>query len=323
MIGSVNIKVKDSRNSYVFELRRNITVLCGESGRGKTTLFEMISDFNRYGKNSGIKVICDKPVIAISGEMWKERIANVNNSVVVIDEDNKFVRTKEFAEIIKNSSNYYLLITRVELEQLPISVEEIYKIVGNKNKKFERMYHHVWNMYDSPTKSSLPFRPELIITEDSKSGYQFFRTIAENSGIECISAMGKSNLYELLKSNKDKSVVVIADGAALGTQICNLVERQRLYPKKIAIFLPESFEWLLLKSGVVESVPVDLNNPENFIDSSKYFSWERYFTDILVQTTKDIKYMKYPKNKGKLPAYYIQDKTIASVKKMMEGLEFS
>ena len=71
MIGTIAIKIQDSRNAYKFELKRNITILCGASGRGKTTLFEMVSDYNRYGKNSGTKISCDRPVIAVSGENWQ------------------------------------------------------------------------------------------------------------------------------------------------------------------------------------------------------------------------------------------------------------
>lgn len=55
MIGSVAISVRDRRNSYHFTLRRNITILSGDSGRGKTTLYEMISDYNRFKRDSGIK----------------------------------------------------------------------------------------------------------------------------------------------------------------------------------------------------------------------------------------------------------------------------
>ena len=57
MIGIHKVSVKKSRNSYTFKLTRNITVLCGDSGRGKTTLYEMIHEYNRYGRNSGVSSI--------------------------------------------------------------------------------------------------------------------------------------------------------------------------------------------------------------------------------------------------------------------------
>ena len=140
MIGKVSVRIMDNRNSYFFELNRNITVLTGESGRGKTTLFEMIEDYNRNGSASGVKLICDHQVIAIGDRNWQEEISEHENSVMVIDEDNKFIRTHEFADAVKKSSNYFLLITRSYLEQLPYSVTEIYEISGTKNKKFKNVY---------------------------------------------------------------------------------------------------------------------------------------------------------------------------------------
>ena len=72
MRGKVSVTVRDSRNSYSFELKRNITILTGDSGCGKTTLFEMIMDYNRYGKQSGIHISCERPVVAVFGNNWKE-----------------------------------------------------------------------------------------------------------------------------------------------------------------------------------------------------------------------------------------------------------
>lgn len=46
MIGIVNVSVRNSRNSYTFALKRNITILSGDSGTGKTTLYNMIADYN-------------------------------------------------------------------------------------------------------------------------------------------------------------------------------------------------------------------------------------------------------------------------------------
>ena len=51
--------------------------------------------------------------------------------------------------------------------------------------------------------------------------------------------------------------------------------------------LPESFEWLLLKSGLVhaDDLATMLENPSEYIESEDFFSWENYFTDYLVQNT--------------------------------------
>ncbi len=64
------------------------------------------------------------------------------------------------------------------------------------------------------------------------------------------------------------------------------------------LYLPESFEWLILKSGVVSGKDLDriLENPEDFIESRRFFSWERFFTDLLIFMTQD-SYLKYTKRR--------------------------
>ena len=52
MIGRVSIKISNQRNSYKFTLNRNITILRGDSGTGKTTLYDMIRDYNNLGKKA-------------------------------------------------------------------------------------------------------------------------------------------------------------------------------------------------------------------------------------------------------------------------------
>ena len=321
MKGAYQIRVKNNRNSYMFELRRNITILRGESGRGKTTLFDMIYEFNRFGKNSGVAVSCDREMIALSGDDWENVIEKNPGTIIVIDEDSQFIRSKDFATALRGSDNYFLLITRNYLADLPISVDEIYELTGAKNKKFKKVYQDVNRMFDRPSEKSLPFVPDVIITEDKKSGYHFFKAESDRMGIQCISAGGKSKIFDVMNQYSGEKVVVIADGAAFGAEIADVVEQQNLRPKKLAIFLPESFEWLVLQSGIVKNVEIEkLEHPEEYADSSLYMSWEQYFTEILTEATKDVKYMKY--KKAKLPDFYMQEKNATEIKKIAKGINW-
>ena len=66
----------------------------------------------------------------------------------------------------------------------------------------------------------------------------------------------------------------------------------------MAIYLPESFEWLILKSDVIRDKDIAevLDHPSDFIESKEYMSWERFFTALLVDKTKDT-YLRYSKSK--------------------------
>lgn len=321
MHGMYRIRIKNSRNTYSFELRRNITVLRGESGRGKTTLFDMIHEYNRFGKNSGVSISCDREIIAIDGDQWEEDILAHPSAIIVIDEDSHFIRSRDFARTVQGSDNYYLLITRNYLAELPISVDEIYELTGSKNKKFKRVYREIDRMYDHPSSRYLPFIPEIVVTEDNRSGYQFFKQVAEKAGIQCVSAEGKTKIFKKISQYTDRNVVVIADGAAFGAEINDFVEQQKLRPRKLALFLPESFEWIVLKSGVIQGIePSRIEQPELYADSAKFMSWEQYFTELLINETKGIDYLRY--KKSKLAEFYLQEKTAEMIRKEIKGIQF-
>lgn len=321
MIGAVHVVVRNKRNSYDFTLRRNITLLQGGSGTGKTTLYEMIRAYNDSGNdNSGVKITCDKNIVVLEGKSWEEQLEKLRNSIVVIDEGSKFILSSDFASKVKGSDNYFLIITRNYLAQLPYSVDEIYHIKGRgKKKAFERSYKDVDRFYNQPNLEGFPFYPKVIITEDSGSGYQFFAEVAKMAGIRCERAGGKSKIAAVLKKYENDNVIIVADGAALGPEMDNFVKRQKLSHGKLALFFPESFEWLILKSGIVGDPNIEeLEHPENYADSKKYISWEPYFTDLLCNRTADYEYMRYKKNH--LGSFYIEQKE--TILKQMPHVNF-
>lgn len=55
----------------------------------------------------------------------------------------------------------------------------------------------------------------------------------------------------------------------------------------VLIYLPESFEWLVLEAGILDSHEVReiLAQPEDYIESKDFFSWEQFFTRLLVDKT--------------------------------------
>jgi len=55
MNGSHLVKISRRRGTkYTFTIKRNITIVRGDSGTGKTTLFDMVADYMRTGEQSGV-----------------------------------------------------------------------------------------------------------------------------------------------------------------------------------------------------------------------------------------------------------------------------
>ena len=88
-------------------------------------------------------------------------------------------------------------------------------------------------------------------------------------------------------------------------------------PNKITLYLPEACEWLVLRSGILGSqTPKEiLEHPSDNIESSHYFSWEQYFTDLLIQLTHDT-VLHYSKNR--LNPSYLQPANVAKVLRAMQ-----
>jgi hypothetical protein len=224
-------------------------------------------------------------------------LRNIHDSIVFIDEGNAFVTSDEFASELKQSDNYFVIVTRERLENLPYSVDEIYGIKSSgKYGTLQQTYQEFYHIYGD-TDYNTSFQPEVVIVEDSNAGFEFFTEIAKDNDFEAISAGGKSKVHKLMRECEGKKVLVIADGAAFGSEMERVMKKLNS-SEKMAVYLPESFEWLILKSDVINDKEVKniLNNPSEYIESSEYMSWERYFTALLVEKTSNT-YLKYSKSR--------------------------
>ena len=83
-----------------------------------------------------------------------------------------------------------------------------------------------------------------------------------------MSAGGKFDIFSFVKKQSSEEICVIADGAAIGPEM-NRLYKETLKKKNIHLYLPESFEWLILSSGLIsdKDIKIMLEEPENYIDS--------------------------------------------------------
>ena len=308
MKGKHHIIIESARLKYEFDIKRNITIIQGDSATGKTTLIDLLSDYQNGRENSPVRIESDVPceVFSGSGDRWRAGLELITDSIVFIDEENHFIRQKEFAETVQNTTNYFVLITREALPELPYSIHEIYGIRTSGKYHFpEKIYHEFYPIYaELPTSSEEAGNSLKMITEDSGAGNQFFRSFFREPK-DCIGAGGNSKVYSTMrKQDADQLLSVVADGAAFGAFVARVLEYAQQRGKTL-LYLPESFEWLILKAGVVtdQEMEMILEHPEDYIESSKYMSWEQFFTEKLEDCTKADIVKHYRKNK--LPPYYI------------------
>ena len=216
----------------------------------------------------------------------------------------------------------FKIFSRKKLASIPISLEEVYEftsITKYNNINVPYTLTRLENLYYDLDTDKVT--PELLITEDSKSGNQFFSNILS---IPCVSSDGnskvKSKLLEILKSNVYNFIVVIVDGAAFGVFVDEIFDSIEHYNTNVFILAPESFEYLLLKAGAVKCNTRLLDETYNYCDKEHFLkecssfdlgdnnleSWEQFYTAYLQYLTRNNKDTEY--TKSVLNTYYLRYK---------------
>lgn len=148
-------------------------------------------------------------------------------------------------------------------------------------------------------------KPDIFVIEDSKVGYIFYKkTLKEEH--ECISARGNTNIINTVRRVAEegaKYIFVIADGCGYGAYFADLLNLRDSAEKELGaelrLFLPPSFEYLVLKSGIFKYNEDRLVNTQDYAKIEDYVGWEAFYTDELVDAYKG----SYRKNGTTLPAF--------------------
>ena len=251
MVGKYDIVLYNNKVHYRLTIRRNITVLRGDSASGKSELIRILSAYNSNPTSSGVTLICDRKCTVLTEENWRLFTENNKESIFFIDKGNGFLRTKEFANTVKGADNYFVIISREKLSQLPYSIDEIYGLresdSSGKYHNPKRVYNEMYRIFGKMPDSLNP--PELIITEDSNAGNEFFNILFPD---RCISASGKSNIKRIMEQHGNQKVLAVVNGAAFGPEMQDCMDVISVFNERVSLFAPESFEYLILESGLIE-----------------------------------------------------------------------
>ena len=313
MKGIYEFEVSNGDLFFKFTIKRNITILKGDSATGKSTLLDLLNTYSSNGSASGVSVKTNANYYVYLGNeadrTWKERIEEKENTIIFIEENNRFIFGKYFAKILKQSGNYFVFVTRNPIGTLSYSTKEIYGLHSYYSEEKLKQVYEFEELYSNTLKINPAF--DLIITEDSNAGNSFFKLLYKDYTV--LSGGGNASVIRVLQETSEINVLCIVDGAAYGAHIYKIYSyAQRNKERNITIWLPESFEFILLKAGVISFSGLDeiLKNPSDYIECKDYLSWERFFTALAQQYGNHYK-------KKKLPNYYKNDVFIEKVKNIM------
>lgn len=315
MKGKYAVIIHDARVRYELIIERQVTIIKGNSGTGKTTLISMVTELIRKGKSSGMHCNCtDKLEILYNPKMYSEEIKSNHGKIYFLDEDEIFIQTKEFAEIVQGSDNYYVIVSRYgRFDWLTYSVNSIYELGTERVGDIS-----VTRLVDRFNNSIKRIMPDLVVTEDSNSGFNMMSHIF--SDVKVISANGRDNVYNIVNNNLNryKSIYVIVDGAAFGSCVGRLEDY--VIEGTICLYTPESFEWMLLSTKKVNQFikSSELSETYNYCDSKDYITWERYYYALLKNISSVNLHVKYAKKK--LPKLFLGDDVVADIKNMLSDI---
>ena len=152
MVGKFDIEVYNNKAHYFLTIKRNITILQGDSASGKSELIRLIGEHEANGNSSGITVKCDKKCTVLTNVDWELRLSSLKQSIIFIDETAAFLKDKKFAEMVRGADNYFVIVSRDDLVQLPYSVEEIYGLKNvsdsSKYKAYKKVYNEMYKLYN-------------------------------------------------------------------------------------------------------------------------------------------------------------------------------
>jgi len=288
---SIEIRDDDSGLEWSIPLERRITILRGDSGKGKTEMVRLLqSDV------FGVTVESQLPIVVADNNNWQIILENTNNSIIILD-DVESVATLKFAQLLKKTEdqgNYYLIIGREYLEgnksdtclgNLSFSIKSVLRIVTDETGKRHTVepYYNVKNVTADDVKNF------VIITEDTGAGYIFFKNCLWNVDH---SSNGKSSMVDdtlrlALNLDTDTKIISLFDTAAFGCHMDEMHNRVlRNYSNVIFDLAFECFEYLLLSTNYLN---VNLDNEV----LNKHLSWELSYQELLVEYTKNsqVKYI--------------------------------
>ena len=281
------VHLKTNKLEYKFELTSKYTLIKGDSGTGKTTFYDLVGLLTI---SSGlVQNVTGLKYVSVPVTMDTFPFTDYEECVIVLDESCVSLYNPNNSVLFRNSNNYFVILSRSsKLGFLPIGVESVFSM------KSSGKFHTLYSLY-SRFHTNIRCKPEVIITEDTKSGYLFLKDYLSKFEQEIIlepaygdekeriselsagaSKISKSIQYWVAKGKKN--ILVCYDNAAFAAYIDKLIETVKMFENiNIMIMDWDSFEMYVLLSPMFE----DLYVQEEV--SCKYESLEQYATYKLSQ----------------------------------------
>lgn len=277
-------------------LERRITYLRGDSGEGKTTVYELLAGYSP--EKTYLKWTSGYSIAFLIGSNTDFSIRN-NKKTIFLSDDSILIEYKDFAEAVTQSlaknNNYILIINRVDIlssaySEMPnisvgYSISSVLRAVKRKDNITVDIIKDIEFPIDGVSTGSKSIKnTKYILCEDAFGSREFFDCHKTNNTV-VLSSYGKdlyiNKLRNVLEGLNANDILLCVDMAVFGAYFNDLMLIISLY-SDIDFYIDiefESFEYMLLKSNLY-SKPID------FSKANDYNSWEQYF-EVLARGIRD------------------------------------
>ncbi len=298
----IELRIENVRlGNYLFNFNNRFNILRDKSGTGKSKLIDAVTSCINEDEGSSLK--CSVPIHLYSSDEKQADIVRSSfiswrEDLIIIDEASLFFKIPKYNKIMFDCNCVFLIICREKrFESIPLHRDSIFKFELSDN------FHVAVLMYASPSREGYP---QLIITEDSKSDYQFIVNLLYN--VKVCSAgeilrkrvQGAAMLVKALKrsyKNGCQDIAIVYGKSGIGQRYDGIAITKNECPNLNLWELNwESFEWYLLHLKFLYSIA-----KKNMLTTFESVnSIERYASSLLKEVlrceTHSVDY-----NKSELP----------------------
>ena len=250
--------LNNSKVKCNIELKDKYVLITGYSGRGKSNFIATVERALNLGSG---EIKSSIPCVVVADKTAVDRVV-VGNEIYLCDEE----IAHDLLKKSKGLNCYCIIVTRKFYKDINMSHRCLYEAVRDKNSVTQILRRF---NYASAVKGDY----DLIITEDSGSGFSFYEKLS--SKYKVVSAKGKDKLKSVLLTCKNLiNVLVIADAGGLASVSVKIDSALGNLERKgvtVDFCLPECFEQVLLCSeylkfdrDVFKYFSCEFNNTEAF-----------------------------------------------------------
>lgn len=248
---------------YNIQIFDRISVVLGDSGTGKTYLFDAINHalngedpwtyncFNNLDTSIKIDVYTVNSIA-----IFNNIIKNTTGALIIIDEDTtENIRKNNLVRTMQKSKNYFLLLDRQMVSKIDVNIKSMFVVEEcryKKHKTFKVKNAIEMHTVDVNTKDISNIK--YMITEDTKSGKVFWEKTLSKIQLLEFKEYGNGSIAKNIEEalNKIDGILLVAlDYDKGGIQMQHICNSKNIDLSRVLFISMESFEELVCNSEFI------------------------------------------------------------------------